>query len=48
MQALWYFDLARTPLGLLLWSVPMTFLISALSWSLVEKPALALKHIRKP
>ena len=44
MQTLWYFDLARTPLGLLLWSVPITFFISALSWSFVEKPALSWKQ----
>jgi peptidoglycan/LPS O-acetylase OafA/YrhL len=44
MQTLWYFDLARSPSALLLWSVPITFLISALSWSLVEKPALSWKQ----
>lgn len=44
MQTLWHFDLARTPLGLFLWSVPLTFLISALSWHFVEKPALSWKQ----
>ncbi|GJL96556.1 MAG: acyltransferase [Hyphobacterium sp.] len=43
MQTLWYFDLARSPLGILLISVPVTFLVSALSWSLIEKPALSHK-----
>jgi peptidoglycan/LPS O-acetylase OafA/YrhL len=43
MQTIWYFDLARSPLGILIISLPVTFLISALSWSFIEKPALSQK-----
>lgn len=43
MQALWYFGIARDPLTTMLWAIPISVLIGAVSWYAMEKPALAMK-----
>ncbi|PHR62353.1 MAG: hypothetical protein COA47_04615 [Robiginitomaculum sp.] len=43
MQALWYFEIARSPLVTMALAIPASIAVGALSWYLLEKPALALK-----
>jgi len=43
MQALWYFDLARDPYSIMLMAIPASIVVGALSWYMLEKPALVLK-----
>ncbi len=43
MQALWYFEIARSPLVTMAMAIPASILVGGLSWYLLEKPALALK-----
>ncbi|VAW02971.1 hypothetical protein MNBD_ALPHA06-528 [hydrothermal vent metagenome] len=43
MQALWYYDLVRDPMTTMIVAIPLSVLMGAISWYLVEKPMLALK-----
>ena len=43
MQAVLYFNLEADPLLIGAISLPVSFLIAALSWSFIEKPSLRLK-----
>jgi len=44
MQFLWYFGLARDPLTTMVFAIPISVIIGALSWYTIEKPMLAMKN----
>ena len=43
MQSLWHFDVARSPLELAAYGIPLSLAVAAASWHLIERPALGLK-----
>ncbi len=47
MQSLWYFDVARSPLELAAYGIPLSLAVAAASWHLIERPALSLKRTLK-
>ncbi len=44
MQSIWYFDISHEPLLIMALSAPISIGLGALSWVLLEKPALGLKQ----
>lgn len=43
-QLVVHYDRDISPAGMIAWTVPITFALAALSWHLVERPAMRLRH----
>jgi peptidoglycan/LPS O-acetylase OafA/YrhL len=43
-QTVMHYDKDISPAGLIAWTVPITLALAALSWHVVERPALRLRH----